>query len=48
MLKLEKETGLIVKENNDNKISDKYYEFNNVDENVFIEPDISNYEVASK
>ena len=49
---IEKETGLILKaidgqsENNDKGITEEYeYSFNNVDDSIFVEPNISEYEI---
>lgn len=40
---IEKDTGLLVKINLNGMNTEKEYEFNNVDDSIFIEPDISEY-----
>lgn len=40
---VDKETGLMYKNVNNESISIREYEFNNVDDSIFIEPDISEY-----
>lgn len=40
---IEKETGLLLKQTIDNITTQKEYQFNNVDDSIFIEPDISQY-----
>lgn len=40
---IEKDTGLCIKTNEDNLNIDIKYEFNNVEDSIFIEPDISQY-----
>lgn len=40
---IERDTGLLFSINQDGVISNREYEFNCVDDNIFIEPDISNY-----
>lgn len=42
---IEKDTGLVVKTNIDNMISEREYEFGTVQDEVFVEPDISQYEL---
>ena len=42
---VDKETGLMYKNINDISTVVREYEFNNVDESVFIEPDISEYTI---
>lgn len=42
---VEKETGLLLKSENDNTVEEFEYEFDNVDENIFIEPNISQYDL---
>lgn len=45
-LRVRDENGISVKENeNINMLNDYFYEFNNVDDSVFVEPDITEYEV---
>ena len=41
----DKETGLMIKSIMDNDISKREYNFNNVDDSIFIEPDINQYQV---
>lgn len=45
---IEKDTGLVVKNDADDSISEREYEFNNVEDSIFIEPDISQYQVYEK
>ena len=40
---IEKETGLLLKQTTDDITTEKEYEFNNVEDSIFIEPDISQY-----
>lgn len=40
---LEKDTGLLVKQVMDETTTQKEYDFNNVDDSIFVEPDISQY-----
>lgn len=40
---IEKETGLVVKSIVDNTVSVMEYEFNNVEDSIFVEPDVSEY-----
>ena len=40
---IEKDTGLVIKTIIDNTTAIREYEFDNVDDNVFIEPDVSQY-----
>lgn len=42
---VDKETGLMYKNTNTESTSVREYEFNNVDDGIFIEPDISEYEI---
>ena len=42
---VEKDTGLLLKDNTDGVVYEREYEFNNVDDSVFIEPDISEYTI---
>lgn len=42
---IDKETGLCIKTNLNGIITDRKYEFDNVDDSVFIEPDIKQYKV---
>lgn len=42
---VDKETGLCIKTNLNGIITDRKYEFDNVDDSVFIEPDIKQYKV---
>lgn len=42
---VDKDTGLMYKNTNNNSTSTREYEFNNVDDLIFIEPDISEYEL---
>ena len=45
---IEKDTGLVIKNDADDSISAREYEFNNVEDSIFIEPDISQYQVYEK
>ena len=40
---IEKDTGLYVKAIGDNMIMEREYEFDNVDDSIFVEPDVSQY-----
>ena len=40
---IEKDTGLFVKEIQKESSNEKEYEFDNVDDSIFVEPDISQY-----
>ena len=42
---IEEDTGLMIKSITNNQTADKEYEFDNVDDNVFAEPDISEYTI---
>lgn len=42
---IEKDTGLMIKSVTNDIISEREYEFNNVDDSIFLEPDISQYVV---
>lgn len=42
---IEKDTGLFVKAVSNNSITEKQYEFNNVSDSIFEEPDIGQYEI---
>lgn len=42
---LDKETGLLLRQTLDNIISEKDYEFNSVEDSIFVEPDISQYKL---
>ena len=46
-LYIEKDTGLCIKSIQGNMENERQYEFNNVDDSIFIEPDISEYKVNS-
>ena len=41
---IEKDTGLYFRLKEEGKTTDRKYEFNNVDDSIFVEPDISQYE----
>ena len=45
---IEKDTGLFIKDIEGETMTEKEYEFNNVDDSIFIEPDISQYELKEK
>lgn len=45
---IEKDTGLVVKSNIDNHISEREYEFDNVQDEIFAEPDISQYKLIEE
>ncbi len=45
---IEKDTGLFIKDIEGETVTEKEYEFNNVDDSIFIEPDISQYELKEK
>ena len=45
---IEKDTGLVVKENIDDVISEIEYEFDNVSDEMFIQPDSSKYKIIKK
>lgn len=40
---IEKDTGLLLKQTTDDMTTEREYEFNNVEDSIFIEPDISEY-----
>ena len=40
---IEKDTGLYVKAIGDNMMMEREYEFDNVDDSIFVEPDVSQY-----
>ena len=42
---IEKETGLLLKTETGNLIGERTYEFDNVDDSIFVEPDISQYKI---
>ena len=42
---IEKDTGLFIKDVEGETITEKEYEFNNVDDSIFVEPDISQYKI---
>ena len=42
---IDKDTGLMIKSVTNDIVSDREYEFNNVDDSIFIEPDISEYTI---
>lgn len=42
---VEKDTGLLIKSVNDTEINEREYEFNNVDDSIFTEPDIGQYKI---
>ena len=44
---IEKITGLLVKDTIDNKTTERIYEFNNVEDSAFIEPDLSQYTIQN-
>ena len=44
---IEKDTGLFIKDIEGETITEKEYEFDNVDDSIFIEPDISQYTLKS-
>lgn len=45
---IEKDTGLNVKSNFDNLITEREYEFDNVEDSIFSEPDLSQYTLKQK
>ncbi len=45
---IEKDTGLLVKSNIDSTITEKEYEFDNVSDEVFTEPDVGQYKIQDK
>lgn len=45
---IDKDTGLVIKSQFGDTISEKEYEFGNVNDEVFVEPDIKEYEVRKK
>lgn len=45
---IDKETGLFLKSTETDDIVEREYEFNNVDDSIFAEPDISQYKVMGK
>lgn len=45
---IDKDTGLLVKVVEDGTISEREYEFNNVEDTIFVEPDISQYTLKNK
>ncbi len=45
---IEKETGLFVKSTDSKTLTEKEYKFDNVDDTIFIEPDISEYTLKEK
>lgn len=45
---IDKETGLFVKTTEDGTVSEREYEFNNVEDSIFAEPDISQYKLKEK
>ena len=44
---IEKDTGLFIKDIEGETITEKEYEFDNVDDSIFVEPDISQYTLKS-
>ena len=44
---IEKDTGLFIKDIEGETITEKEYEFDNVDDSIFVEPDISQYTIKS-
>ena len=44
---IEKDTGLMIKSITNDLVSERKYEFDNVDDNVFVEPDINEYKLQS-
>lgn len=42
---IEKDTGLLLKNNTDGVVYEREYEFNNVEDSIFVEPDISQYTI---
>lgn len=45
---IDKDTGLVIRTHFGNAISEREYEFNNVQDEVFIEPDLKEYEIVKK
>ena len=45
---IKKDTGLFVKSTSDNTLTEKEYKFDNVEDSIFIEPDISEYTLKEK
>ena len=45
---IDKETGLVIRTHFGNSISEREYEFGNIQDEVFIEPDLKEYEVLKK
>lgn len=45
---IDKDTGLVVKTHFGNSTAEREYEFNNVQDEVFVEPDLKEYEVIKK
>ena len=45
---IEKDTGLFVKSTDSQTLTEKEYKFDNVDDTIFIEPDISEYTLKEK
>lgn len=45
---IEKDTELMIRKDTDSLIVENMYEFNNVNDEIFIEPDISQYQVYEK
>ena len=45
---IEKDTGLFVKSTDGNTLTEKEYKFDNVEDTIFIEPDISEYTLKEK
>ena len=43
---IEKDTGLLVKMMEGTTVSEREQEFNNVDDSIFVEPDISQYTIS--
>lgn len=43
---IEKDTGLLIKDVTNGIVSEREFEFDNVDDSIFIEPDISEYEIV--
>ena len=42
---IDKETGLVMKTNMNNIVSERNYEFDNVDDSIFVEPNIGEYRI---
>ena len=42
---VDKDTGLVIFKNTDGELTEKEYEFNNVEDSIFIEPNIGEYKL---